>query len=420
MGRDLVGDAALLHIICFRQSQMFLGSDIAQHRSTVVAGGGGAYAGSDVVVAREDIGDQRAEDVEGRAMTEASLKLHVELDLIEGHVARALDHHLYAMGPGDLGQLGDLGEFTQLSLIGGIRQAPGAKSVTQREADVVATHDFTDLVETGHHRVVVVMGDHPLCQQGSSTADDADQAFLDGGQVPGANAGVNGEVVDPLSGLMFEGLQNDGFIEILDAATDDHRVNRHGSDGHGAFTDQCFAAGIQISTGGKIHRRVRTPTLGPLQLLHLFIGSGRDRRGSHVGIDLRFAGTADGHRIELMGQVMHIGGNDQAAGSDLIPNLLRSEVGFALGDPFHLGSDNAQTRTFQLGDRFESFGSNGANELTNLRMIVTGTSLLCVGCFKAPVCRKEIPCGQVGRLRHPGSIRGGVSKGSTDLSGVGK
>jgi len=114
----------------------------------------------------------------------------------------------------------------------------------------VATHDFTDLVETGHHRVVVVMGDHPFGEERSSTADDADQAFLDGGQVPGANAGVNGEVVDPLSGLMFEGLQDDGFIEILDAAADDHRVNRHGSDGHGAFADEGLPAGIQVSTGG--------------------------------------------------------------------------------------------------------------------------------------------------------------------------
>ena len=121
-----------------------------------------------------------------------------------------------------------------------------------------------------------------------------------------------------------------------------------------------------------------------------------------------------------MGQVMHIGGNDQAAGSDFIADLLRSEVGFALGDPFHLGSDNSQTGTFQLGDRFEPFGSNGANELADLRMIVAGTSLLGGRRFKTPIRRKEIPCGQVGRLRHSGSIRGGVSKGSTDLSGVGK
>ncbi len=71
VGGDFVGDAALFHVVLFGQAEVFLGGDVAEHGGAVIGGGGGADAAGDVVVAGEDIGDQRTEDVERRAVAEA-------------------------------------------------------------------------------------------------------------------------------------------------------------------------------------------------------------------------------------------------------------------------------------------------------------------------------------------------------------
>ena len=56
----------------------------------------------DVVVARRDVGRQRPERVERRLAALSQLLFHVDLDLVHRHVAGALDHHLAALGVGDL------------------------------------------------------------------------------------------------------------------------------------------------------------------------------------------------------------------------------------------------------------------------------------------------------------------------------
>ena len=68
VGGDFVGDAALLHIIFFRQAQMFLGRDVTQHARAMIRSGGGADAAGDVVVAGEDVGHQRAKHIKRRAV----------------------------------------------------------------------------------------------------------------------------------------------------------------------------------------------------------------------------------------------------------------------------------------------------------------------------------------------------------------
>ena len=70
VGGDLVGDAALLHVVLLGQAQVLLGRDVAEHARAVIRRGGGADAGGDVVVAGENVRHQRTEDVERRAVAE--------------------------------------------------------------------------------------------------------------------------------------------------------------------------------------------------------------------------------------------------------------------------------------------------------------------------------------------------------------
>ena len=99
---------------------MLLGRDVAEHARAVVARGGGADAARDVVVAREDVGHERPEHVERRAVAELALQLHVVLDLIKGHVSRALDHDLDIVLPGQVGEFSQRAQFAELRFVVGV------------------------------------------------------------------------------------------------------------------------------------------------------------------------------------------------------------------------------------------------------------------------------------------------------------
>src|SRR5690606_2925119 len=145
VGGDLVGDAALLHILFLGQAQVLLGRDVAEHGGPVVRRGGGADAAGDVVVAGEDVGDQRPEDVERRPVADAALELHVELDLVEGDVAGSFVHDLHAFLPGAFGELADGEQLGELEVVGGVGEPAGPAAVADAERDVVFAHHVADL-----------------------------------------------------------------------------------------------------------------------------------------------------------------------------------------------------------------------------------------------------------------------------------
>ena len=165
VGRDLVGDAALLDVVLLGEPEVLLRRDVAEHRSAVVRRGGRADRARDVVVAREDVGHERAEHVERRAVTELPLQLHVVFDLIEGHVAGTFDHDLDALGPGALGQLAERLELGELRAVGRVGEAAGAQAVADRERDVVLAHHVADVVPDLVHQVLAVVVEHPLREQ---------------------------------------------------------------------------------------------------------------------------------------------------------------------------------------------------------------------------------------------------------------
>ena len=58
---DFVGDDAVFDVFFVRQAEMFFRRDVAQHRGAVPADHRRADAAGDVVVARRDVGGQRAQ-----------------------------------------------------------------------------------------------------------------------------------------------------------------------------------------------------------------------------------------------------------------------------------------------------------------------------------------------------------------------
>ena len=104
-------------------------------------------ARGDVVVARRDVGGERAQRVERRLAAQAQLLVHVVLDQVHRHVAGAFDHRLHVVLPRDLRQLAQRRELGHLRLVVGVEAGAGAQAVAERERDVVRLHDLADVLE---------------------------------------------------------------------------------------------------------------------------------------------------------------------------------------------------------------------------------------------------------------------------------
>ena len=86
----------LLDIITIRQPKMFLGSDVTKESCASCTNVCSTNGGRDVVICRRNVCCKGPQCVEGCLMTPLQLLVHVLLNLVHGHVARALVHDLHA------------------------------------------------------------------------------------------------------------------------------------------------------------------------------------------------------------------------------------------------------------------------------------------------------------------------------------
>ena len=84
---------------------MFLGGDVAEHRTAVPADHRCTDATGDVIVAGGDVRGQRAKRVERSLVAPLKLLGHVFVDHVHGDVAGAFVHHLHAVFPRTPGEV---------------------------------------------------------------------------------------------------------------------------------------------------------------------------------------------------------------------------------------------------------------------------------------------------------------------------
>ena len=120
-----------LHVVAVGQAEVLLRRDVAEHGAAEPADHGGADARRDVVVAGRDVGGERAQRIERRLAALLELLVHVDLDLVQRHVAGALDHHLAALLPGDLGELAKRFELGELRAVVGVGDRAGTQAIAQ-------------------------------------------------------------------------------------------------------------------------------------------------------------------------------------------------------------------------------------------------------------------------------------------------
>ncbi len=204
VGGELVGDDADLDVVLVGQAEVLLRRNVAEHGAAVPADHGGTDAAGDVVVAGGDVGGEGAEGVEGSLVAPLELLGHVFLDHVHGDVAGTFVHDLATFGPGAGGEFALDFEFAELSLVVGVGDGAGAQAVADGEGDVVSGADVADFVPMGVEEIFLVMGEAPFGHDRAAAADDTGHAAGGHGDEAQEDAGVDGEVIDALLGLLDE------------------------------------------------------------------------------------------------------------------------------------------------------------------------------------------------------------------------
>ena len=258
---------------------MLLGRDIAEHGGAIPADLRRADAAGDVVVAGRDVGRERAERVEGRLAADFELLFHVLLDLVHRHMAGALDHHLHVRLPGAVGELAERIEFGELRFVVGVGDRAGAQAVAEAVGDVIGLHDLGDVVEMLVEEAFLVMREAPFRHDRAAAGDDAGDALGRHRDVGQTDAGVDGEIVDALLGLLDQRVAEDFPGQVLGDAADflQRLIDRHGADRNRAVADDPFAGVVNVAAGGEVHDRVGAPADRPDHLVDFIGDIGRDR-----------------------------------------------------------------------------------------------------------------------------------------------
>ena len=269
----------------------------------------------------------------------------------------------------------------------GVGVGAGTQTVAQRERDVIAPHDVADFIEPLVKETFLVFGQAPARHDRTTARDDAGDAI--GGQrhIGETDAGVDGEIIDPLLRLLDQRVLEHLPIELERVAADflQRLIDRHRADRHRRVADDPVANIVDVAAGRQVHDGVGAPADRP----HHFLDLLRHRRGdggiADIGVHLDEKIAADDHRLQF--RVIDIGRNDRASTRDFVAHKFRryefGDVGakafavgktrfcgveravaaqiFAMRDIDHFFGDNSGAGEFELRDRR---GAGGAIELT--------------------------------------------------------
>jgi len=254
------------------------------------------------------------------------LKIHVLLDEMHRHMAGTFDHDLNVMLPRNLREFAECRELAKLSIIVRIGDGTGTQSVAQAEGNVVCLHDFADLFEMRIQEILLMMGQAPLCEDRSASADDSRPPAHGQRNVSKQNAGMDREVIDSLLRLLDQRIPIHFPRESLGPATRflERLVNGNRSDRHGRVSKNPFARFVNVAACGKIHHGVRAPRDAPAHFLDFVFNGAGDRAVADVRIDLHQEVPSDDHRLGF--RMVDVRRNDRASARDFIANEFRRDV----------------------------------------------------------------------------------------------
>ena len=131
MGSELVGHDSLTDVIALREAEVLLLRDVAEHSGTLMPYDRGTDSPCDVVVASTDVGDQRAEGVEGGFIAVEEFARHILGDEVHGDVPRSLDHHLHVVASSDTVEFAEGLQLCHLCRIVGVMDTAWTEAIAE-------------------------------------------------------------------------------------------------------------------------------------------------------------------------------------------------------------------------------------------------------------------------------------------------
>lgn len=280
-------------IRCGGQAEVFAGGHVTEEVRPRTRGDCPADGAGDVIVSGRDIRHQGAQDIKRRTVADLLLQPDVGLDLVDGHVAGALDHHLDAGIPGALGELPESQQFLDLGAVGGVLNASGTKPVAQGEGRVIRPHQFQEAIEIFVQRVFRPVMRHPCTGERTAPGDDVHDPALPVHAVetrPG-HAAVHGNEIDAVLEMtldagedLVDGHLDNGFA-LIHHGIARSLVQRHGADTEVGFRDNGPPDLVDGAAGRQIHDGVGTRGRGGPCLCQFLIDVGVVPAGADIGVD---------------------------------------------------------------------------------------------------------------------------------------
>jgi hypothetical protein len=171
----------------------------------------------DVVVARGDVDGQRAQGIERRLVAVLELLGHVGLDHVHGHMAGAFDHGLHLVLPGDR-QLAQGAQLGKLGFVVGVDAQPGRRPSPRLKLTSYCFMMSQMSSKCSYRKLSRWCAMHHLAMM-EPPRDDAGAA-LAVRWIGQAHAGVDGEVVHALLGLLDQGVAEDFPGQVFGDAAD--------------------------------------------------------------------------------------------------------------------------------------------------------------------------------------------------------
>src|SRR5690554_495166 len=264
MGRQFKSNHPGLYILPVGQAQMFLWGYITKHRNAHLSHHGPANGGSNVVVARCNIGHQRPQCVKRRLHTLPQFLIHILLQKVHGHMSGALYHHLYVPVPGPLRQGTQDLQLSKLRPVVGIVQGTRSQSVAQRHPYAVGRQYLTNLVEMRKEKVFCLVVGTPIGHNGPATRHNADHPLKSMGNVFAKESRMYGKIIHPLLGLFHQGIAVKRPAQVLHLATHlfQSLIQGYRANGHGRIAQDPLPGFVNVGTGTQIHYGIGPPTDG--------------------------------------------------------------------------------------------------------------------------------------------------------------
>ena len=256
---------------------MLLGRDITEHGRALPPYLGRPDGTGDVVVARRNVGHERAERVERCTVTLRYLPVHVGPYLLHRHMSGAFNEHLHVFGPRPFHEFAHGVEFGKLRRVVGIKRATGPQPITQRDGRIVAGADVADVVEAGVEETLLVVYHAPLGDDASAAAHHPRETTVGQRHILPPDAAVYREVVHPLLALLDERVAEHLPREPFDPAAHllEGLIHRHRAHRHRTVAQYPLTGFVYVRTRGEIHERVSAPLAAPHGLLHLLADARR-------------------------------------------------------------------------------------------------------------------------------------------------